>query len=272
MRLGALLGFLLVFLSVSNVSAQVVINEFCSNCTPEWVELYNKSLDSVDLAGWSFLFGSPSQSLVISSTNYPENRVINPNSFFLITIQTNWLNNSGDEIQLFNSSSSDPIDEVVYTGSIGSGNTYSRIPDGSGNFVANTGATENTYNQAPTSTPTPTHTPTPTPKPTNTQKPAPTNKPDNTPTNSPTAITSPTITPDSAADSESDTEMEPTQELILGTGTEPEESPTPDPAPEETKKNHLPTIFSILGLTLILGSAGFLGYKYHLKPGVKISE
>ena len=43
---------MLIASSVSRANAIVIINEFCPNCDPEWVELYNDSETSVDLSGW----------------------------------------------------------------------------------------------------------------------------------------------------------------------------------------------------------------------------
>lgn len=242
----------------SDTFAQVAINEFCSNCSSEWVELYNLTTDPIDIDGWSMLFGSPSQSLVISSSNYPNTRVILPNSFFIITLGSSWMNNGGDTLELFdNTSSTSPIDIATYSGTITSGNTYSRIPDGTGNFVSNTSATQGQNNQPlPTSTPTQAPTPTPTP----TAKPNPTATPTTSKSPSGDLRPSPTATPKPPKPSQSDEladeiDIKENEELILGL-----ESPTPTPTPvQDNKKTSfpLPIIAIILGF-LLLSSAGFM--------------
>jgi hypothetical protein len=45
--------FFLFFIFAPEVSAQVVINEFSSRGDTEWVELYNKGMNDVDITNWT---------------------------------------------------------------------------------------------------------------------------------------------------------------------------------------------------------------------------
>ena len=87
---------LVFFIFVHKVDANIVINEVQINPTENrFVELYNNGSDSVDLTGWYLqrktATGSTFSSLV--SKTYFEGKIIEPNSYFIIT-KTNLSNSN----------------------------------------------------------------------------------------------------------------------------------------------------------------------------------
>ena len=153
----------LVFCSASRANALVVINEFCPNCDPEWIELYNDSESSVDLSGWEIQDGNTKSTddLTISGEIPPKGMVVYEHP-------KGWLNDSNDTVNLYdNTNSTSPVDSYSYT-STEADKTYSRIPDGFGDFVLTT-PTKGGFNQPIVSTePVATTSPTPTTSPTQT--------------------------------------------------------------------------------------------------------
>jgi hypothetical protein len=168
--------FLIIFLfSAEKVFAQVVINEFSSNSSPEWVEIYNTSPDqTVDLFGWQIIDGNGvSDDITLSGC-------ILPLSFRLFNHADGWLNNGGDTISLKNSGNELVGESVVY-GTFGmvaiplAGKSAGRDPNGGSSWqVFDSPSPVNNDCQFASPTPTSTLTPTPT-----------TNPP--TPTSAPTA-------------------------------------------------------------------------------------
>ncbi len=119
----------------------VVINEFVSDPvsgSEEWVEFYNKSSKSLDLAYWTVTDNTGSAKFVCTTDCQ-----IAPNQFFAIKSPVG-LNNDGDQIILRNPIGND-IDQVVY-GNFDDGNkednlqkpskgkSLGRYPDGSTEF------------------------------------------------------------------------------------------------------------------------------------------
>jgi len=87
--------------------ANIVINEFVSDNTTEWVELYNKGTSSVDLTGWTLEDeASNSKSLAVLGT-------IAGGGYKVYTCTSGWLNNAGDIIWL-NDSTGANVDRVGY--------------------------------------------------------------------------------------------------------------------------------------------------------------
>lgn len=140
----------------SNIFAQVVINEFLPDASPEWVEFYNSS-DSAEYIKSYYLdddtdftsdAGSSSKK-VLSELN------ISNVTFPYIEISS-FLNNSGDFVVLFNSDGA-LIDQYQYSSNPGSGVSIGRYPDRTGSFDVLSSPTKGTANSAPvpTSTPTP---------------------------------------------------------------------------------------------------------------------
>ncbi len=187
--------FLLVFPS-SVFAADVVINEFSPNASPEWVEFYNAS-DSADYIKSYYLdddtifiesdeTGSSKKllaNLVVTNLTYP---------YFELS---SFLNNSGDFVVIFDGQGN-IIDQYQYTSDPGSGITIGRSPDNTGSYFILASATKGSLNaQVPTMTPT--QTPTNTPTPTNTLVPTPTPSATSAPTatSMPIATSTPIATP-----------------------------------------------------------------------------
>lgn len=182
--------------SASSASAAVMINEFSSGSSPEWVELYNNSSEPIDLTGWT-IKDLAQEPLPLSAT-------ISANSYYVFEKSSGWLNDTGDTITLFNNASpAAQIDTISYGANATVGypsddKSSGRSPDGSGTWVRNLPQTKNAANPGPTAAPTsgPTNTPSPsnTPVPTQTPVPSATPKPSATPTTPPTATSRPTPT------------------------------------------------------------------------------
>ncbi|MDP3888846.1 MAG: lamin tail domain-containing protein [bacterium] len=258
----SLTALILFLVYPKSAFANIYINEFSSNSSQEWVELYNDSSSSVDLSGWSLKDDSnPGKNL--SGT-------ITGNGYFIYE-STNWLNNSGgDSITLFdNASPSAQIDQIIFgksgsvVGTPDSDKSAGRTPNGSSLWENNLTPSKNAANPqpAPTSTPTPAEsTPTPTPTPVD---PTPTSKPSPTPTKKPT----PTPT------------LEPTPTPADESAVAPTEEVTPTISPEVLGVNRfdfpslLPKVFIGGGLLLLLGAGGALllpklkQYRYNRQHG-----
>lgn len=194
------LGFfsvLLVLLGQSAVpvwaaTGDIVINEIGAypTSTHEWVEIWNKGSEPVDLAGWKFWEGGANHNLTVSSTD----SVVAPgeyaaiaqdeaqfffdhSGFFGSVFDSFWsvLNESGEEIGL-KDSAGNFIEKFIYP-SAGNFSLERRDPNladytaanwqehASGNTV---GAVNSNFSAASTTTSTPSPTPTPAPTPTST--------------------------------------------------------------------------------------------------------
>jgi len=158
----------LLLISPAPVSAQVVVNEFSSGSTNDWVELYyvSTATESASLAGYSIQDSG--------SYNNDLSGEIDPNGFVVFEVG-NRLNKAGDIIKLV-----DPlgvVSEVSYGDKGGvcvaeSGESIGRSTDGTGGFVKFASPTKSLANTSQESecvvaTPEPTveSTPTPTPLP-----------------------------------------------------------------------------------------------------------
>jgi len=125
----------------------------------EWVELYNNSDNSFDLAGWYIRDESATNKIIITAANTnPAGTVINGKSWLVVYINKAVLNNTSDTVKLFDDADN-LIDLYTYTTTNdycdleptpGASNTnipsgacsgvppnksYARIPDGSANWV-----------------------------------------------------------------------------------------------------------------------------------------
>ncbi len=101
----------------------VVINEISPAPATgnEWVELYNKTDASVDISGYTIGNGNTSQTI-------PTNTTIDANGYFVYQLTTASLNNSGDEVNLYQSNGT-LIDSFTY-GNTNSDESWYRIFDG----------------------------------------------------------------------------------------------------------------------------------------------
>ena len=159
----ALIFCLLVFIfTVSPSFASPVINEFSSNTSPDWVEIYNPDQEAVDLSMFRIRDLTASNKLDLSGN-------LDPGSF-LVFEWSNKLNNGGDLIKLVLISDESIIDETKYGDEGGlsaplSTQTGGRKEDGGDEWVlfrsSSKGASNNSSDvYVP---PTPTNTPIPTP-------------------------------------------------------------------------------------------------------------
>ncbi|OGH44996.1 MAG: hypothetical protein A3J14_03925 [Candidatus Levybacteria bacterium RIFCSPLOWO2_02_FULL_37_18] len=104
--------FLVGELNNPNNTQHPVINEFYSNTSSDWVELYNPTSSSIDLTGW-ILHDTVSNTKSLTGT-------ILPSGFAVFTWTA--LNQTGDTIQLLNPASV-VRDEVVYPGTVSAPDT-----------------------------------------------------------------------------------------------------------------------------------------------------
>jgi len=221
------------FPSIAHAESNVVINEFLVNPdSDQWVELYNKGSDSINIGGWFIDDDGGTQKFTI-----PADTIIAPGEFKVFSSGLFNLNTvTADTIKLLNGTTPTPIDEYNYNTGPDSNNSYGRKTDGIGEWVIfNTptkGSTNNTAIPLPTNTPTPTPSPIPTEAPTPTKTPTPTRTPTPTPTpKTPTPTHSPTPT------------KTPTPK--------PTSTPSPTPKPSLAPSK----IIGILGPTSILGTS-----------------
>lgn len=156
---------------------KVFINEFLIEPTPQAVELFNQSSETVDISGWYIDDNAGSTYYTI-----PQSNVLYPNACMVFSGDFNFNKSSSDTVRLFNatapptSSGAQLIDSFSYKSSSGSGITYFRLPDGTATWatgVASLGK-YNSNGQSCTIEPTPTSLPSPTVQPTQTAEPLPT--------------------------------------------------------------------------------------------------
>ncbi len=193
-----LLAFISSFVFNSEVSAQVVINEFVPDASQEWVEFYNSGGSPVDLSDYYF---DDDNTLIVDGqiqigTPDPGSDPIKllgilPAISTCFLNLTTYLNNDGDTPSLFLSNGT-LVDSYSYTSSQPD-KSFARVPDG-GSWLADqipTKSATSCSSLAPTPSPTatatvtatatataaPTATPTPTPTPTKTPTPKATVKP-----------------------------------------------------------------------------------------------
>jgi hypothetical protein len=173
--------FLLYFVPLSSVSARVMINEFSSGSSSDWVEIINTGTESAGLSVY-ILRDSTSRNHKDLDGELGAGQI---RSFSF----SNYLNNDGDTISLTKPNSDTEVveDTVSYglAGGLCASGEYESIgrkPDGSGNFVRFSQSSRDSSNNengealcmTPSPTPLPTHTSTPlptaphTPKPTST--------------------------------------------------------------------------------------------------------
>jgi len=199
----------------AEANAQVVINEFSSGTTNDWVELYfnpqETASSSADLSLYS----------IKDSGTYWKELTGNLNQGEYATFDvSNRLNKDGDTVRLIGP---DGEEEVRYGNSGGvcaadSTQSIGRRPDGVGSFVRLSNPTRNEPNDSgqaicPTPSPTPGPTIISTASPTPTPSPSPTAKPTLKPT--PVQTKKPTNTPRPTAEKEED--------MVLGESDETEE-------------------------------------------------
>ncbi len=124
----------------------------------EWVEIYNNSDNSFDLAGWYIRDESATNKIMITADNtYPAGTVINGKSWLVVYMNKAVLNNDGDTMKLFDNANI-LVDSHAYTSNdycdieptpgdenstdtsgscagVPPNKSYARIPDGIGYWV-----------------------------------------------------------------------------------------------------------------------------------------
>lgn len=174
---------------VQKVHAQLLINEFSTGSSDDWVELFNNTDQPIDLLGYEVRDNTESNSVSLSG-------ILDPLGTMTLDF-SNKLNNSGDTIRLVKKDTQSIIDSVSYGDDGGNpapleGQSVGRKPDAGSGFLLFTahskGSSNNDQEVYVPPTPTPTNTPTPTRTPTPSKTPTPTKSP--TPTKTPTPVTS----------------------------------------------------------------------------------
>jgi hypothetical protein len=241
------------FLSVSKVLAQVVINEFVPDGSPEWIEFYNASPSADYIKSYyidddtDFLSDSDSSpKKLLTSLN-----IFNPTFPYIET--SSFLNNSGDWVVLFDQSGT-ILDKYQFNSDPGKDVSIGKYPDNSGNLSVLAYSTKADANSmpptpVPTETPQPTQTPTATPTPTPTPTKTPSPSPTKTPTPTPTKTPDPTESPEE--------ELSTSSGSILGIENI---SPSPMPSHSSDTKNKS----TILAFILISTGAIFIGLSLYL--------
>lgn len=170
-----LLTFILFIFSFfpNTILAKVYINEIFPNPSPattthEWVELYNDATIEANLSGYK-LKDAANNTIILSQT-------LIPSKGFIVATSSGILNNSGDTINLSNSSG-DLIDTITYP-SISANQSYVRCADGGNNWFTSILQTLGSSNNPICNTLTPSISPTPT----GTISPTTAQLPSNTPT------------------------------------------------------------------------------------------
>ncbi|MHA1482666.1 MAG: lamin tail domain-containing protein, partial [Candidatus Heimdallarchaeaceae archaeon] len=103
----------------------------------EWVELYNNNNVSYDLSGWYIWDASDDNSnkvFITGSNTYPATTIIPAESWLVVYINKEVLDNTGDTVKLFDDTNT-LVDSYTYTGVTPPNKSYARIPDGIGSWV-----------------------------------------------------------------------------------------------------------------------------------------
>ncbi len=164
---------LFMILAVDHAQAAIIISEVAPAPTagPEWVELYNSGPEVVDLTEWYLEdhLASPARIFDFAhDVSQPDKWLLSPNAFFVVSLSSAKLNNSGDGVTLFNSEYQ-LVASMSYSGST-PGKTWSLTASDFENYFE---TDPNPFHFAsplpspsPSPSPTPTTTPPPTPSPT----------------------------------------------------------------------------------------------------------
>ncbi len=252
--------------------AAPLINEFSSNTSPDWIEIYNSGNETVDLSLYRIRDLTANNKLDLSGS-------LEPGGFAAFD-WSNKLNNSGDLIKLVLSSDESVIDQVTYGDQGGlvspnSNQTGGRDQDGGGEWVLFESSSKGSSNNSstvyvpPTPTPTPLPTPTKTPKPTKILTPT---KSSNTSTSvkSATSVSTTTgsdkIVYDVSPSSSISGKISRSFELGTKTAKLAEKSEEKEPSDEVSvlgiKSSNISLITVLGGLIFLLIGGGLVLYKY----------
>jgi hypothetical protein len=258
-----IVGFIGLLLP-SKVFAQVVINEVFPNPSGsvsepnEFIELFNSGTNSVNITGWQISDTQGSTKIY----TLPE-ATLDAGVYvsFRRSVSGIALNNDGDGVEL-RDLGGNLVDTMSFTQTL-TDKSWSRIPNGTGNFVNNTDPSELLTNiTPPTSLPTQIPTATPTSTPNKTSTPTPTITATSSPTKVPTPSSTkiPNLTPTLAPVEDLAGEEQTNQKQVLGIKyTSP--SPTTSP-PTDSKNSSTVLAFVLVGFgVLFIGLALYLGFK-----------
>lgn len=119
----------------SNSSIVLYINEIFSTGSPDWLEIYNPSDQSIDMSGF-YIYDSPTLKYQL-----PQNTQINGKGFLVLYcddsntgLHTNFKLSSGGETVCLEDTEEKTIDCVTFP-ALEDGIAYSRISDGDGNWI-----------------------------------------------------------------------------------------------------------------------------------------
>jgi len=249
---------ILLLVSSSNVSARVVINEFSSSGSADWVEIYNDGTASASLSEYKL---TDDKNQVIS---WGGEVSIEPEEYK--TFDTNKLNQDGDALRLYKINGEEElVEEIKYgmEGNIcapGGGQSIGRNPDTNGGFVRLVNQTKggpNSTEVAACSTPTPELTKTPSPTPVPTKSPTPTPLSTSTPTPKPAVLSQETTPPPGTSTPRPKRTATPRQTAApRREAPETEATPSPSSAPEEEARNSSVPPVAIVS---IAGGVGLIG-------------
>ncbi|MBI2009721.1 MAG: lamin tail domain-containing protein [Candidatus Chisholmbacteria bacterium] len=259
--------FSVSFTPVFAADTDIVINEVLPNPSDdsseqnEFIELYNKGSEQVSLTNWTL--ADQVKTYTIGEITLAAGGFAS----FKKSDTSIGLNNDGDSIELKNAGGS-LIDSMSFGNSSNSEDrSWSRYPDGTGSFFADTTPTENGANSVPPSpspTPTPTPTPSPSPTPTSTPKPSPTPKP-TTSTASAKKSPEPTLEPVAFLDTEPEQKNVQLGET-LGESTAASPAATVVAGNQFNRRTIVSWLLTGSGL-VFLTAAGFPLLRRHLKAG-----
>lgn len=240
------------FVFPRNANAQVTINEFVVDTSPEWIELYNSSASAEYLKSYWI---DDDTNFSDDSGNRQKQSLSNLNTgnttYPFADMGVFIFNNGGDYVVLFDAAGT-IVDQYQYNSNPGAGVPIGRSPNGSGTFYILDSATKGASNANPVSTPAPS--PAPTPDPTA----DPTSDPTTSPTKSPTP--KPTLKPRSTRKPVAVKVSNDEDEVILGLRGELKEEEEVVEEEEEKKKVHWGAyVFIIIGI----GFFGVAGYSFY---------
>lgn len=267
-------------LTLNNVSAQIVINEFSPVNSSDWIELYNIGTESAKLEDYIIRDST-------SNKKEPEG-VLEVGQLMSLSF-SNWLNNGGDTVKLLKKvegyeviveeikyGDSDESDEIcIPTG----GKSIGRKPDGSGSFVVFSTDTRDSSNNSSQEVqcidPTPTPVPTATPKPTGTPI---TSKSSNTETKKASPKPSSTVINASLGPSVTPSNNEDEKVLGISEKTSADSNPktSPDSDSESTGSGSLDNfpvgILFIFGGILLSSAAAYVAYIQTKRQGFNLTD
>lgn len=108
----------------------------------EWVELFNLTNKPISLENWALYDSIDTHELLITTLNTDTGTTTIEAASHLVVYRNGdsdfSLNNTGDSVRLYTKTISQNgklIDSFIYTGGKGEGNTFARVPDGTGDWV-----------------------------------------------------------------------------------------------------------------------------------------